>query len=145
MRSDARQVRSTPTRRWAVGDDLGAMLLSSLVKFAVVVAIIGVIGYDGFSIAHTQVSVRDDAQQAAQVAHDSLRNRATPQQAYAAAQQYAKTHGSTIVPDGFRISTDGSVTLTLSATAPTFVAGRIPALHDYVTPTATGTAKNSIY
>lgn len=145
-------LRDDPTRRVPAGAgrprtarDAGAILLSSLVKFVVAIAIVGVIGYDGFSIAHTQVSVRDDAAQAAQAAHDALRNRGTPQQAYAAARAYAKEHGSTITANGFRVGADGSVTVTLTATAKTFVAGRIPALHDYVSPRATATAENSIY
>jgi Tfp pilus assembly protein PilV len=150
----ARPAAADPTRRAvsrlrsrlaALRGEAGAVLLSSLVKFVVVVAIIGVVGYDGFSIAHTQVSVRDDAQQAAQVAHDALRNRSTPQEAYAAALAYAKAHGSTIATNGFQVGADNSVTVTLTATAKTFVAGRIPALHDYVSPSATASAANSIY
>ncbi len=119
-------------------------MLSSLVKFALVIAILGIAGYDGFSIARIQVTVRDDAQQAAQIAHDAIHDRLTPAQAYQKAAAYAQARGATIVKGGFSVTKDGTVTLSLTETAPTFVAGRISAFDKYVKPVATVTASNAI-
>ncbi len=127
----------------ALRSDGGAILLSSLVKFVVAIALVGVVGYDTLSIVHRQVTTRDDAQQTAQVAHDALRDRQTPQQAYAAALAYAEARDAKILHYG--VAKDGTVTITLTATAKTFVAGRIPPLQEYVSPVVTVTARNSVY
>lgn len=135
--------RPGTTSRWA--DERGAVLVSSLVKLVLAVGIVGVIGYDSLSIVRTQVELRDEAVQAAQVAHDALRERATIEEAAAAAVAYATAHGATVPRGGVAVSKDGVVTVTLTATAPTLVAGRISALDDYTKPVETGTARNSIY
>ncbi len=135
--------RPGTARRWA--DERGAILVSSLVKLVLVVGIVGVVGYDSLSIVRTQVELRDEASQAAQVAHDALREHATVQEAAAAAVAYATAHGATVPRGGVAVAKDGSVTVTLTATAPTLVAGRISALDEYTTPVETGVARNSIY
>lgn len=139
----ARPARTSVGRR--LRGDRGAIMLSSLVKFVLVIGLLGVVAYDGFSIARVQVTVRDDAQQAAQIAHDAINDRLTPAQAYQKAETYAKSRGATIVKGGFAITKDGTVTLSLTETAQTFVAGRVAALDSYVTPVATVTASNSTY
>lgn len=125
--------------------EVGAILVSTLVKFALTLAILVVVVHDGFSLATTQVTLTDDAQQSAQAAHDVLQAGGTTAKAYAAAAAYAKGQGDTVVKGGFRIAADGSVTVVLQRTAPTLVAGRISAFDKYVTPQIAGTANNSKY
>ncbi|HET8971058.1 MAG TPA: hypothetical protein VFN19_08365 [Candidatus Nanopelagicales bacterium] len=126
--------------------DVGAILLTGLLKFVLIFGVIGIVGYDAFSIARTQVTVRDDAQQAAQVALDALTARQTPAQAYRAAVDYVSEHGGKIPrKDGFSVAADGSVTLTVIETAPTMVAGRLSMFDEYVNATATSTASHSKY
>jgi Tfp pilus assembly protein PilV len=126
--------------------DVGAILLSSLVKFVLVLGIIAVAGYDTFSIAATQVSARDEAQQAAQVALDSLTARETPRQAYRAAVDYVTENGGGTIPEGgFSVAADDTVTLTLTRTAPTLLAGRLSFLDEYVHAEVTTTAEHSSY
>lgn len=136
--------RGPRTPRRARGE-VGAILVSSLVKFVLVIGILVVLVHDGFSLATTQVSLTDDAQQSAQAAHDSLQAGGTPAQAYQAALKYAQGRGDSIVKGGFVIARDGSVTVVVERTAPTLVAGRISALDQYVTPHVSGTANNSKY
>lgn len=121
------------------------MLLTSLVKVLLVIGIVGVVGYDSLSIVRTQVELRDAASQAAQVAHDKLRERATVDEAAAAAVAYATAHGATVPRGGVAVAKNGTVTVTVTATAPTLVAGRIAALDEYTQPVETGTARNSVY
>ncbi|HEY7859104.1 MAG TPA: hypothetical protein VIC82_11460 [Candidatus Nanopelagicales bacterium] len=125
--------------------EVGAVLVSSVVKFVLVISILVVLVHDGFSLATIQVSLTDDAQQSAQSAHDVLQSGGTAAKAYAAAAAYAKGQGDTMVKSGFAIAKDGSVTVELERTAPTLVAGRISALDKYVTPHISATANDSKY
>lgn len=125
--------------------EVGAVLVSSVVKFVLVISILVVLVHDGFSLATIQVSLTDDAQQSAQSAHDVLQGGGTAAAAYQAAAAYAKAHGDTVVKSGFAIAKDGSVTVVLERTAPTLLAGRISALDKYVTPHISATANDSKY
>lgn len=125
--------------------ELGAILVSSLLKFVVILAIIGVLGHDGFSVARTQVTVRDDAAQAAQIAHDALGKRQTPTQAYQQALAYLQLRGGNIPKGGFQVAANNAVTLTVTQTAPTYAAGRFSAFDSYVRPSVTVTASNGTY
>ena len=132
-----------PAVAW-VGDR-GAILISSLLKFVVIVAIVGTVGFDAISMTTTAVQLGSAAQEAAQVGHDSY---ASSHSSLSADQQvalYAKQHGFTVPARGVIIAADGTVTVTLAAKAKTIAAKYISPLHKYVEPTATATATNSTY
>lgn len=126
--------------------DTGAILVTTLVKAVVVIGLLVVVMYDGFSIAHTQVTVRDTASQTAQVALTALQSGSTQKQAYQKALEYVEGQEAAITPGGYVVSANPlSVTVTVTQTAATMVAGRLSFLHDTVSPTATGVATRSVY
>lgn len=118
-------------------------MVTTLVKVVVLVALLVVVAHDGFSIARTQITVRDDAAQTAQVGLDALQTGSTQKQAYQKVVDYAKAHGATVVPGSFSVGKGPSVTVTITETAPTMVAGRLGFFSDAVTPRSTGTASHS--
>jgi hypothetical protein len=121
-------------RRSRRGDG-GAVLVSTLAKAVLTVAIVGTIGYDAISIGATHLQTEDHAQQAAVMARDALVTKKTQKAAYAAAVAYAKESGDTL--EKFAISKDGSITVVLSRKARTIAASHVPRVKDYVTYTAT--------
>ena len=124
----------------------GAILVTTLLKAVVVIGLLVVVMYDGFSIARTQVTVRDNASQAAQVALTALQTGATQKQAYQKTLDYLHEQDSALAPGGYVVKTDPlSVTVTVTKTAQTMVAGRLPFLADTVSPTAVGVANKSAY
>lgn len=137
-----------PTRRAARQrsrrSDAGVLVVGTLTKLVLFLAVVGTFGYDAISITAAQVGVRDDAQEAALAGHDVLMNHGTPQMAYAAVLSYAKEHDDQILPSGFVIGTGNSVTVVLSREAHTIVSSHLPRLKDYVVATSTATARDPL-
>ena len=125
--------------------DRGAILISSLLKFVVIVAIVGIVGFDGISMTTTTVQLDSAVQEAAQIGHDSYATSHSSLNADQQVELYAKQHGYTVPSKGVHIAADGTVTVTLVAKAKTIAAKYISALHKYVEPSATATATNSTY
>lgn len=133
----------SPARIWA--GDQGAILISSLLKFVVVVGIVGVVLFDAISMTTTQVQLDSAVQEAAQVGHDSY---ATSHSAVTAEQQvdlYATQHGDSVPANGIIITADGTVTVTLAAKAHTIAAHYLSALTGHINVRATATATNATY
>jgi hypothetical protein len=125
--------------------DRGALVIGTLAKLMVVLALIGTAGYDSISLASTHITVQDDAQEAAQVGHDILVRHGTPQAAYAAVLAYCDQHQDTLVPDSFVVGkANHSVTLTLRREAHTIVSSHLPRVKNYVVATASATAKDPL-
>jgi hypothetical protein len=144
------QLRLSATRtapRRVRGNDAGLVLVGALVKFLLVVGIVGVIGYDSLSILTTQYSVRDDASAAAIAGHDALANAMGRQSAaYAAVLAYAKDHGDVVVSQG-PSNTSGrrySWTVELRRDAHTIIASRLPRVKQYVVATASASASDPV-
>ena len=135
---------SSRTRRGAARGDLGLIVVNTLVKTLFWVALVGFVGYDAISIAVTQLSVRNDAQEAAVIATDTMRDTKSVQAAYAAVVAYAKAHGDVVVPSGFSTGPRNIVTVELKRTAKTFLAAHLPRVSQYTVGTASATASDGI-
>ncbi len=136
----------TVAARWLdrsrIEGDLGVIVVGTLAKVLLVLAVVGVVGYDAFSVTTTQLSLRDHAQQAAVVGHDAYRASGNPQAAYAAALAYARQNGYTLVRSGFSTGPDHRVTIELRREAPTVIAGHLPRVKDYTIAVTTATASD---
>ena len=125
--------------------DTGAIVVGTLAKLMIFLALIGTAGYDSISLASTHITVQDDAAEAAQVGHDILVRHGTPQAAYAAVLAYCEQHQDTLVPDSFVIvKANHSVTLTLRREAHTIVSSHLPRVKNYVVATASAVAKDPL-
>jgi hypothetical protein len=120
--------------------EAGFVVLSTLVKTVLALALVGMIGYDAFSVATTHLRVREQAQSAAREGYETYKDRPTPQAAFAAVVGYARTQGYTVVPDSFSIEEKSTVSVTLERTAPTLLLKYVPGLADYALATGTGSA-----
>jgi Tfp pilus assembly protein PilV len=138
--------RSTPTtlghRLWA--DDVGVIVVSTLTKVLLVLGVLGIAGYDAVAMSINTVSLKDDAQAAAQAGHQVLHDRKDPQAAYNAVVRYAKDHGLTVVPQSFAVSSRNTVTVEVRREAPTIAARYIPRINSYTVATASGSASDQV-
>ena len=125
-----------------VEGDLGVIVVGTLAKVLLVLAVVGMVGYDAFSVTTTQLSLHDRAQQAAQAGHDAYRAGGTVQGAYAAALKYAQEHGDTLVRSGFSTGPNHRVTVELRREAPVIIANHVPRVKDYTLADATATASD---
>jgi hypothetical protein len=115
--------------------DRGVVLVSTLAKVALTIAVVGTIGYDAISIGATHLQTEDHAQQAAVMGRDALVTKKSQKAAYAAVVAFAKESGDTL--EKVVIGKDGTVAVTLSREARTIAASRVPRVKDYVVYTAT--------
>ena len=127
------------------GSDAGVVVIGTLAKLMIFLAVMGSAGYDSLSLVAAHVSVAEDAQEAAMIGHGVLARNGTPQQAYAAVLEYCDEHGDTLARNGFAVVvTNRAVTVTLSRQAHTIVSARVPKLKEFVVATATATAKDPL-
>jgi len=113
-----------------------------LAKVAIVLSVLGIIGFDGASLLHTQFTTSDTAARAASEAVDAWTNSKDVQAAYAAAEVSASESGGTVPKKTFAIDADGTVQLEVRATAPTFVLRHIGPLKHFAVITSSGTARS---
>jgi len=130
-------------RHGPVGD-AGFIVVSSLAKITLAVAVIGTAGYDAISMTSTHLSVQDHAQTAAAIGYDTLVNTRSEKSAYKAVLKYVRDQGDTLVPGSFDIGKDRTVTVTLEGEARTIAASHLPAVKNYVVATGTGSAGDPI-
>ena len=119
--------------------------MGTLAKLLLVFAVIGVLGFDSFSIIGAQVGVRDDAQAAAQAGHDAYVNTESAQAAYAAVLKYADEHGDVVVRQGFSTGKHHTVTVELQRTAKTVFAHYVPKVKTYVVADAVSRATDPVH
>jgi hypothetical protein len=124
--------------------DAGLLVIGTLTKLLLFVAVVATFGYDALSMLVTHVGVDDDAQEAATAGHDVLANHGTPQMAYAAVLKYAQEHDDQLVPGGFVIGTGNAVTVVLRREAHTIVSSHLPRVQNYVVATSTATSRNPL-
>jgi hypothetical protein len=113
------------------GKDRGAMRVQSITLLVVVMAIVGVLAYDGVSVMASRVSTETDAQNAAYAASSAWHNHGNVDTAYQAAEAYVAGKNETVLTTNFSVANDGTVTLTLRRTVHTLVFRRIGALKHY--------------
>jgi hypothetical protein len=97
--------------------DEGAIVLGWLTKLIVVLAVLGVLAYDGISILTANISTSDRASTLASEAADNVKSMKDINKAYAAAVSEAEAHGDTIAAKEFTVAPDGHVTLVLRTEA----------------------------
>ena len=128
-----------------VHGDRGDIVLGWLTKLVVVLAVLGVVGFDVVALGVGRLQAEDRAQAAARAAVSSFSSSKDVQTAYEAALgQLAEDGGAledTIDPSSFTVAPDGAVTLTLRHTAPTLLVEKVSPARRYATSSVTTTAR----
>lgn len=125
-----------------MSDERGSIIVGWLTKVAVVLTLVGVIGFDLISVATTKVGAADDAQQAARMGAEAYADtRGDVQEAYAAALEHAEKHGGSIDPADFVVQQDGTVRVKVVKTATTLVFYRSGATKKWAHVVAEASAK----
>ena len=119
--------------------DSGSMVIGWLVKVAAVLTIIGIIGFDGVSMAVSHLNAQDDANSAASAAAETWQQTHNVQQALQSAIDAAGSN-DTVVAKTLVIDNDGTVHLSVQRHATTLLMYRLGPLKKYVTVTAAGEA-----
>lgn len=118
----------------------GDIVLGWLTRLVAILAVLGVIGFDGVSLAQARFQAADRATTAASAAADAYKTSHDLQAAYNAA--YATlSPGDTIETKTFTVAPDGTVTLRLHHEAPTLLVSKIGPLRKWQDAVETGEAK----
>lgn len=117
--------------------DRGDIVLGWLTRVVVVLALLGVVGFDVVSLLSARVTAEDHARTAVRAAAASYEASRVPQAAYDAALGEVVAFGDSIDAPTFTTAPDGTVTLTLRRQAPTLLLERIPPLRDWALVTTT--------
>ena len=90
----------------------------------------------------SRLRVRDDAEQAAQVGYQTLRDSGSQDRARAAVREWVADHGDVLTTDSPVITGTQRVDVSLVRHAPTLVAHLVPATSPWCTSAATATAQD---
>lgn len=105
-----------------VHGERGDIIVGWLTKIVVVLALVGVVGFDLVSVGAAKVSAADTASRAARAGADVWADtKGDVQAAYLAALRHAEEHGGAIDPADFTVATDGTVTVKVTRTATTLL------------------------
>jgi hypothetical protein len=113
------------------GNDRGAARLSTLTFLIVVLAIIGVVAFDGVSVMSSRVTAQNDAQTAAYAASQSWHSNQNLDEAYQAAVTSLAGKADTVLTHHFTIDADGTVHLLVRRKARTVLLNHIGPLKQY--------------
>lgn len=138
MRADNRLVTRVHT---AGPRDRGDVVLGWLTRLVVVLAVLGVVGFDAVALGAGRLAAEDRAQGAARAAVRVLADSSNLQLAYEAALGEVDPVQDTIAPESFLPGTDGAVTLTVQHTSPTLVVEKVGPVRDWATTSATVTGR----
>ncbi|MDT7546787.1 MAG: hypothetical protein QOE99_2897 [Actinomycetota bacterium] len=120
-----------------VSGDRGDVVLGWLTKLAVILGLLGVVAFDGISLAQARFQAADHATTAASAAADDYKANHDLQKAYNAA--FATVSGNdTIETKTFQVATDGTVTLRLHHEATTLILNHIGPLKHWADAVETG-------
>jgi Tfp pilus assembly protein PilV len=123
-----------------VRGDRGDIVLGWLSKLVVVLGLLGLVAFDGISLAQARFQAADRATTAASAAAEDFRTNHDLQKAYNAA--FATVSGAdTIETKTFTVSTDGTVKLRLHHEATTLIVHRIGPLKKWTDAAETGEAR----
>lgn len=124
--------------------DRGDIVLGWLTRLTVVLAVLGVIGFDLVALGVGRLQAEDHAQAAARAAVRSFSQTQDVQSSYEAAlAQVAEDAGPSAVvrPEGFTVAPDGAVTLTVEHTAATLLVEKIGPVRSWATSRSTVTGR----
>ena len=107
-----------------MGADRGDIILGWLTKLVLVLAVVGVVGFDAISLVQARFQASDRATTAASAAAADYAQNKDVQKAYNAAFA-TTTDGDSIETDTFAIGRDGVVTLRLHREATTLLVEKI--------------------
>ena len=120
--------------------DRGDIVLGWLTKLTVVLAVLGVVGFDAVALGVGRLQAEDRAQEAARAAVRTWKDTSDVQRAYEAALAEVGVE-DTIDPTSFSVAPDGAVTLTVRHTSPTLVVEKVEPVRDWATSSATVTGR----
>lgn len=121
--------------------DRGDIVLGWLTRLAVVLGVLGVIGFDLVSLGVGRLHAEDRAQEAARAAVRSYGVDQNLQLAYESALTQLDPLEDGIAPGEFAMAPDGAVTLTVQHTAPTLLVEKIGPIRTWATSRATVTGR----
>jgi hypothetical protein len=105
--------------RGRVFDDRGDIILGWFTRVAVFLLLLGIVAFEGISLATAHLNGVDTANQVALAGAEAYAPRHNAEAAYAAAAKEATAHKAELLPDNFTISADGSVDVAIKTTATT--------------------------
>jgi hypothetical protein len=112
--------------------DAGSIVLGWLVKVALVLAVIFVVGYDVIAITYNKVATSESARSVARAAYDArVLTRSTQATATKVAQEQARVKGVTLTRSDVVFGPDDSIKVTVSRSVDTLLIKRIGPLADY--------------
>lgn len=124
----------------------GDIVIGWLTRVVVVVALVGVVLFDGISVGVNRLNVEDQAQTAALAAADAWHSTHDVQKAYDAATEAATQADplNTVGTKDFKVDADGTVHLTVTRDAATLVLHRIKPARAWVHVEGHGASKGSV-
>ena len=113
--------------------DVGGIVLGWLTRLTVVLAVVGLIAFDGISIISSRLSLEDVGDQAARSASETFERTHDIRAALASAQQTATEANAdtTVVTNSLSVDPDGTAHLTVVREASTLVAHYIPPMRSW--------------
>ena len=129
--------------RWTdaqVTSDQGGVIVSWLLKVAIVLAVGAVVIFDAISLGYSHTAVLDDARAVARSASHSVLAQENDTQIVRTAQQTADERGVELVVENMTLDENGAVTVTVRRTAPTLLMHRIPPLREFLVTTASSSS-----
>ncbi len=128
----------------SVRDERGGIVLGWLMRVTLVLVVIGVLAFDVFSLAYTNVTTVDDAGIVATMGAQSLiENPGDQKGAKAVSVAQAEELGVRMRSRDWWVDESGEVHVTVSRDAKTLALHYIPQLEKYLTVRAVGTAASS--
>jgi Flp pilus assembly protein TadG len=108
--------------------DAGGIVLGWLTQVTVLLAVVGLIAFDGISIITSRLSLEDVGDQAARSASETWQRTHDIQASLLSAQTTATQANAdtSVVSDSLRVDPDGTAHLTVTRTASTLVAQYLP-------------------
>jgi hypothetical protein len=124
--------------------DDGSIVLGWMVKIAITIAVVGVLLFDGVTIAMAHTRVVDAANSAATAGMQAYATTKSVAKAKAAAVSAAEEADAVVVSPGVVVAKNGSVTVTVQVTVNTTVLGKLPGTKTWPTATSTATVSGTI-
>jgi Flp pilus assembly protein TadG len=129
----------------AAPGDAGGIVLGWLTRLTVVLAVAGLIAFDGISILTSKLSLEDAGDQAARTASETFQRTHDIQAALARAQQTATeaNASTTVVADSLSVDPDGTAHLTVTRVANTILAEHLPPTRSWCDLRADGVGRST--
>jgi hypothetical protein len=122
----------------------GAVISGWLAQLAICLAVFGLVAFDVIAIVAGHVSLKDDANSAAEAANQAWNESHNVQTAYNAAVAVAEQNGAQAPVEDFSIARDGTVHLRLTKTATTLLVTHIGPLKKTADVAAEGEASTPL-